>query len=61
MDLCAGALQLRFKQRAVEFLTAEGVLPIEILHRILSVDVSTVHRWANKCKIVGQSQVLDVL
>jgi hypothetical protein len=40
----------------IEFLTAEGISPVEIHRRMQvvygddCVDVSTVHRWANTCK-----------
>ena len=50
-------LDTRLKQRAViEFLTAEGVPPIDIHRRMeqvygaACVDVSTVRRWARKSK-----------
>ncbi|XP_070617038.1 protein GVQW3-like isoform X1 [Erythrolamprus reginae] len=57
MEAFAEYSSVRFKQRAViEFLTAEGVPPIEIHRQMLAVygvdcvDVSTVRRWAKKCK-----------
>ena len=56
MEACATDSSVRFKQRAViEFLTAEGVPPIEIHRRLEKVygsgclDVSNVRRWAKKC------------
>ena len=56
MEPRAVAQSFRVKQRAViEFLTAEGVTPKEIHRRMQAVygdcvDVSTVRRWATKCK-----------
>ena len=57
---------VRFKQRAViEFLTAEGIPPIEIHRRMEKVygteclDVSNVRRWSKKCK-EGEVGVLDL-
>jgi transposase len=57
MGSCGEHSSVRFKQRAViEFLTAEGVAPVEIHRRVQVVygddfvGVSTVRRWANRYK-----------
>jgi hypothetical protein len=56
MEACTEHWSVHFKQRAViEFLTTEGVSPIEIhcwMHVVYGdhcVDVSTVLCWANRC------------
>jgi hypothetical protein len=66
MEPCAEHSSVRFKQHAViEFLTVECIATIGI-HRCLQVvrgdgcaDVSTVRRWANRCKddVAGNSDL----
>jgi hypothetical protein len=57
MEACTEHSSVRFKQRAViEVSTAGGVSPFEIHCRMQvvygddCVDVSTLRRWAKKCK-----------
>ena len=55
--LTRACIPARIRQRSViEFLTAEGEMPIRIHERLknvygdATVDVSTVRRWARRCK-----------
>ena len=56
------------RQRSViEFLTAEGEMPIRIHERLknvygdATVDVNTVRRWVRRCKEAeGQTRLADV-
>ena len=55
--LTRACIPARIRQRSViEFLTAEGEMPIRINERLknvygdATVDVSTVRRWVRRCK-----------
>ena len=60
-------IDVRTRQRSViEFLTAEGEMPIRIHERLknvhgdATVDVSTVRRWVRRCKEAeGQTRLAD--
>ena len=60
-------VDVRIRQRSViEFLTAEGEIPIRIHERLknvygyATVDVSTVRRWVRRCKEAeGQTRLAD--
>jgi len=60
-------IDVRIRQRSViEFLTAEGEMPIRLHERLenvygdATVDVSTVRRWVHRCKEAeGQTRLAD--
>ena len=61
--LTRACIPARIRQRSViEFLTAEGEMPIRIHERLKNVygDVSTVRRWVRRCKEAeGQTRLAD--